>query len=319
MDRKQLWIDFTASGLIPQPNQATQDRVFGTLAEQKRGYEVYKVVHATLTSNADREIDYDNWSQIVRNQPTNLRPLLSLKANVKACADCVPVLCYFFLNIHLSGKSQVDGVVAAELNNTVTFAYISEAKRILHDIYLNTWTRPLSKSEDQGSNPIVGGISERLLELSMGTLADGVDLFKTNQNDTKSYGDFILMCLPNNLWISVKTKFSRERLLSSGFSNDLVGAGFFTDIDGFTAIDKIRNYKKAGCLAIYLPDTPVDPEQFSQQINTYDEVNRYFIDNNIPMPVNINGTPFLRKISKLGSDFERLKLQPVQKRSAITF
>ena len=319
MDRKKLWTDFTANGLIPLPNQATQDNIFGTRVGKKRAYEVYKVVHATLTSNVDREIDYDNWSQIVSNQPTNLRATLSKKDNVKACADCVPVLCYFFLNIHLSGVSQVDGVVAAELNNTVTFADISEAKRILQDIYLNAWTRPLSNSEDQGSNSIVGGISERLLELSMGTLADGVDLFKTNQNDTKSYGDFILMCLPNNLWISVKTKFSRERLLSSGFSNDLVGVGFFTDIKEFTSLHKIRNYKKAGFLAIYLPDTPVDPEQFSQQINTYDEVNRYFIDNNIPMPVNINGTPFLRKISELGSDFERLKLQPIQKRSAIGF
>ena len=319
MDRKQLWTDFTTNGLIPLPNQATQDNIFGTMVGKKRAYEVYKVVHATLTSNVDREIDYDNWSQIVSNQPTNLRATLSEKANVKACADCVPVLCYFFLNIHLSGASQVDGVVAAELNNTVTFADISEAKRILHDIYLNAWTRPLSNSERQGSNPIVGGISERLLELSMGTLADGVDLFKTNQNDTKSYGDFILMCLPNNLWISVKTKFSRERLLSSGFSNDLVGVGFFTDIDGFTSLHKIRNYKKAGFLAIYLPDTPVDPEQFSQQINTYDEVIRCFIDENIPMPVNINNTPFLRKISECGSDFERLKLQPMQKRSAIGF
>jgi len=319
MDRKQLWTDFTARGLIPQPNQATQDNIFGTGVGQKRAYEVYKVVHATLTSNVDREIDYDNWSQIVSNQPTNLRSSLSPKKNVKACADCVPVLCYFFLNIHLSGKSQVDGVVAAELNNTLTFADISEAKRILNYIYLNTWTRAYSPSEDQGNNPIVGGISERLLELSMGSLVDGVDLFKTNQNDTMSYGDFILMCLPNNLWISVKTQYSRERLLASGFSNDLVGVGFFTDISEFTSLDKIRNFKKAGFLAIYLPDTPVDPEQFSQQINTYDEVNRYFTDNTIPMPVNINGTPFLRKISELGSDFKRLKLQPVQKRSAINF
>ena len=148
-----------------------------------------------------------------------------------------------------------------------------------------------------------------------------MQLFKSTNNDIKTYGDFVLITLPNNLWFSVKSAFSRERLLASGYSNDLIGVGFFSDYKEFTSRPKIRNFKKAGFLAIYLPDTPVNPEQYQTNTNTYDQVKSHYENpqNSSAIITNINGNPFFRKLSDLGTDISALKSKPINKRTTIDF
>ena len=143
---------------------------------------------------------------------------------------------------------------------------------------------------------ILGAQSEYLIQQIMIDLVDDRNLMKTPQAQISSYGDFVLMCLPNNLWFSVKSGFARERLLASGFSNDLIGVGFFEDSGEITSTTKARHLKKAGFLAVYLPDFPVSDHQIDDNTNTYDEVIRAFEEDQIK---NINGTDFFRKLSNI--------------------
>ena len=76
--------------------------------------------------------------------------------------------------------------------------------------------------------------------------------------------------MPNNLWLSVKSNFARERLLASGFTTDIIGVGFFESAKEFTGKIRIRNFQRAGFLAMYCPDVPVNQEQIDNQITTYD-------------------------------------------------
>ena len=129
-----------------------------------------------------------------------------------------------------------------------------------------------------------------------------------------------MLCLPNNLWISVKSGYAKERLLASGFSNDILGAGFFEDYEEFTSDSKIRNLKKVGFLAIYCPDIPVTEEQIEKRINTYDQIINDFTKNNKIEPVNLNGKPFFRKLSKIKDDLEEMiNEKDIGKRSTIGF
>jgi hypothetical protein len=44
---------------------------------------------------------------------------------------------------------------------------------------------------------------------------------------------------------------------------------------------------------------PVSEEQNRTGGNTFDEVVNYYATNHIPLPLNINGTPFLRPLSSI--------------------
>ncbi|MCU8501528.1 hypothetical protein M2G70_23095, partial [Vibrio vulnificus] len=112
---------------------------------------------------------------------------------------------------------------------------------------------------------------------------------------------------------------SRERLLASGFSNDLVGVGFFEDPTEFTSQHKVRNFKKAGFLAIYLPDVAVTESQHADGTSTYKEVADFYSGVGKKAPLNINGTTFFRPLSQLGEDIKVLLDQDLQKRSTLNF
>lgn len=134
----------------------------------------------------------------------------------------------------------------------------------------------------------------------------------------KSYGDFVLMCQPNNLWMSVKSGFSRERLLASGYTNDVIGIGFFQDAKEFTNIKRLKNFKKAGFLAIYIPDSPVTEDQMENNSNTYDLIKDKYGDEN-SMPKNINETPLLRRLSELHRDLKKIVDVELKKRNLSDF
>ena len=106
------------------------------------------------------------------------------------------------------------------------------------EIFEQTWTREQSSSERQSGNTVIGSISESLFAESFKPLMQDETFFKVNNNKVSSYGDFIIMCLPNNLWISVKSSNARERLLASGYSNDIIGIGFFKDPKEFSDLKK---------------------------------------------------------------------------------
>ena len=164
---------------------------------------------------------------------------------------------------------------------------------------LNWKDREMNNSERQASNANLGQISEGLLEKAMADAIDDKNFIKVNDKEVKSYGDFLVTCLPNNLWLSVKSNFSRERLLASGYSNDILGVGFFEDCKEFITKVRIRNMQRAGFLCLYIPDEPVTLKQEDMGTNTYLDAVKHFKDNGLPMPLNINGTQFFRPLSEL--------------------
>ena len=196
-----------------------------------------------------------------------------------------------------------------------------DIKALINKIYKDSWSRNKSMSENQSANSTVGTISENLIEAAFSGMVDNKTIFNSKGNaSVKSYGDFVMLCLPNNLWISVKSGFARERLLASGFSNDILGVGFFESYKEFISESKIRNLKKVGFLAIYCPDISVTEEQMEEGVNTYDQIEKYFTKNKMSMPVNINGKPFLRKLSKIKDDLEEIiNEKDISKRSTIGF
>jgi hypothetical protein len=144
--------------------------------------------------------------------------------------------------------------------------------------------------------------------------------FKVNQSEVQTYGDFVLMCLPNNLWLSVKSNFARERLLASGFGNDTLGVGFFQDAKEFKSPVRIRNFQSAGFLAMYCPDVAVSEEQLREGTNTYQQVMDSYKEQAVEPPTNINGKPFIRKLSDLSADLKALLDQKdIRKRTTVNF
>ena len=145
------------------------------------------------------------------------------------------------------------------------------------------------------------------------------EIFETTHDSIKSYGDFIIMCLPNNLWVSVKSKHAKERLMASGYSNDLVGIGFFENPKDFHTSYRLRNYKKVGFLAIYLPTVPASEKQSGNGTNTYSEVMKALKEHKIHN-YNINGKPFYRPFERFATDMEELLQESDRhKRSTIGF
>ena len=142
--------------------------------------------------------------------------------------------------------------------------------------------------------------------------------FKVDHSQVQSYGDFVIMCLPNNLWISVKSNFARERLLASGFSTDIIGVGFFEDPTEFSSYVKIRNFQRAGFLAMYCPDIAVTTKQVQNNTSTYEEVIKAYTGRD--MPLNINGKPFIRPLSHLKKHLDKLLVeQDVRRRFIVDF
>jgi hypothetical protein len=206
------------------------------------------------------------------------------------------------------------------LNLTIDSTNFITAKQFIDQINRHRWTRPQNDSEQQSGVSNLGGVSELLLEIAMNQLIDGLNFFKTNNQQVQSYGDFVLMCLPNNLWLSVKSNFARERLLASGYTTDILGVGFFTSKDEFTSKAKIRNFQRVGFLAMYLPDIPVSEIQVTNNTNTYDEVMEFYAANGINLPININGTLFLRRLSNLHADISAiLAITDISNRTTLSF
>ena len=207
------------------------------------------------------------------------------------------------------------GINEIDINNFMDF------KAYTNELYKKTWNRTLNESEKNSGVSTVGEISEKLVEGAFSGLIDNINFFNSKGNDAvKSYGDFVLMCLPNNLWLSVKSGYSRERLLASGYSNDILGVGFFEDFEEFTSESKNRNLKKVGFLAIYCPDIPVSRDQIENGTNTYNLIQNHFKMQNKDMPKNINGKDFIRKLSSIKDDLGRLlKEKDIKKRTTIGF
>lgn len=299
--------------LKPFPTQAE----FDALVERMRDSADLSALYTEITNKVVQGYFFDCDDCNNHADPNASRRRIKEKILSK-----VPQLALFLKNIHPGAAYQVD-TLAVLREEAVDFSNISDFKRGLRARHNARWTR--LQKEEQGNNEAQGGVSvlgslsEELLKRAIETVSTSPDIFQTNQDDTKSYGDFVLISLPNNLWFSVKSGFSRERLLASGFSNDLVGVGFFEAPEEFTSQYKVRNFKKAGFLAIYLPNVAVTEEQYDRETSTYAEVQKFYNQAERVAPLNINGTKFFRPLSELGDDIKSLLNQDLQKRSTLNF
>lgn len=200
------------------------------------------------------------------------------------------------------------------LGENCSAANFISIKQIIDDTNLRAWTRDKDTSEGQSGVSTLGTISETLLNRVFDSMVDGTNFFKVNASQVQSYGDFVLMCLPNNLWISVKSNFARERLLASGYSNDILGVGFFESYEEFTGQIRVRNFQRAGFLAMYCPDVAVTAAQVAARTSTYRQIADFHAANGTEMPKNINGRPFIRPLSGLQADLKPLLDQADVKR-----
>jgi len=207
-------------------------------------------------------------------------------------------------NVHPLAKI---AVLSAEihLGQRISTANFVHAKQFIDEISRKRWTREQEKNEQQSGVSNLGGISELLLALALEELIDETNFFRTGNPKVQSYGDFVLMCLPNNLWLSVKSNFARERLLASGYTTDILGVGFFTSFEEFVSPAKIRNFQRVGFLAMYLPEIPISESQVRDNTNTYQQIVDHYSGQD-KIPCNINGSPFLRPLSQLHEDLQKL-------------
>jgi hypothetical protein len=230
-----------------------------------------------------------------------------------------PAMANLISNVHLLAPI---AIASAEihLGISITTANFIQAKQFIDRLNRERWTRQQTDNEQQAGVSNLGGVSETLLEMAMENLIDETNFFKISNQKVQSYGDFVLMCLPNNLWLSVKSNFARERLLASGYTTDILGVGFFTSKDEFTSKSKIRNFQRVGFLAMYLPDVPVSEDQVTNNTNTFAEVTDFYNSNNIAMPLNINGTQFIRSLSNLHKDISQiLAITDISNRTTLDF
>jgi hypothetical protein len=222
-------------------------------------------------------------------------------------------------NIHLNASIVIKST-SFHFNKEISTDNFVEAKQFIDQMNRDRWTRRQTHSEEQSGKSNLGTVSEALLENALVSLIDNENFFKTNNNKIQSYGDFVLMCLPNNLWLSVKSNFARERLLASGYTTDILGVGFFTSADEFTSASKIRNLQRVGFLAMYLPEIPISEEQVLNGKNTYQQVMDHYRSEGRSEPFNINGTEFIRPLSQLHKDlYDILKVTKIANRTTIEF
>jgi hypothetical protein len=228
-----------------------------------------------------------------------------------------------FLGLVLNNVSLADITISnAEFlcGETVSVSNFIRIKGVIDQINRSAWNRDQDGSESQSGVSTLGTISENLLKITFENLVDNQTFFKVDQSAVQSYGDFVLMCLPNNLWISVKSNFARERLLASGYTNDILGVGFFQEFKEFTGPVRIRNFQRAGFLAMYCPDVGVSSVQLDQNTNTYDQVMEHYKSIDQTPPTNINGMPFIRKLSSLYTDLNNLLSEKdVRRRTTVNF
>jgi hypothetical protein len=225
----------------------------------------------------------------------------------------------FIKNIHADADINILNAenLFGEITSTNNFLNI---KRKIDELNNLNWSREKDTSERQAGVSILGNMSETLLATAMETLIDNQNFFRSQNHDVQSYGDFVLMCLPNNLWISVKSNFARERLLASGYTTDIIGVGYFTDSAEFTSQTKIRNFIKVGFLAMYIPNIPITEEQLNQNISTYEEVIQFYENTNRALPKNINGQNFLRPLSQLYNDLNSLlEIEDIKRRTTVKY
>ena len=230
-----------------------------------------------------------------------------------------PETAHLIQNISLDADVSIECAekIHGEETNSSNFIKI---KKIIDAANRRRWNRGKTTPETQSGNTNVGRISETLLDKGLRDLLTKDAFFKVSKNEMRTYGDFVLMCMPNNLWVSVKSNYARERLVVSGPSTDIIGVGFFVKYDEFTSNSKIRNYKRRGFLGIYLPDIPVSEEQIDSGTNTYSQIISYFENADIPEPENINDKPFFRRLSDLRKDLlDLLDVSDISKRHTMNF
>lgn len=216
-----------------------------------------------------------------------------------------PCFANLILNVHLLADIVIKST-EYHLGSSIDATNFIRAKQLIDAVNRDRWDRHQTPNEKQSGVSNLGGVSEALLEKALGSLIDNQNFFRTTNQKIQSYGDFVLMCLPNNLWLSVKSNFARERLLASGYTTDIIGVGFFTSKKEFTSRSKIRNFQRVGFLSMYLPDIPISEEQVANGQNTYDEVMEYYREPGRSPPLNINGTNFIRPLSGLVTDIKGL-------------
>ena len=231
-----------------------------------------------------------------------------------------PVFYNFFQNLNANSQIAIKSAECIFQHNTNQDTFI-EIKKVIDEWDKQRWTRDKNQSERQSGVSTLGTISETLLNIVMESYIDDINFFKNNKSDVQSYGDFVLMCLPNNLWLSVKSNFARERLLASGFTTDIIGVGFFTDAREFTSSAKIRNFQKVGFLAMYVPDIPINEEQSIANVSTFSQIENYYDESETEyFPLNINGKHFIRRLSSLKNDLSKLlEIEDIRKRVTIGF
>lgn len=239
--------------------------------------------------------------------------------HVQVFLDAFPEFAGLFYNVTISARTSIKNAefLLGEASSADNFIKI---KSIIDDINRKAWNREKDVSERQAGVSNLGTISEALLGSAFEGLVDGENLFKVGHSQVQSYGDFVLMCLPNNLWISVKSNFARERLLASGYSNDILGVGFFESADEFIGSVRVRNLQRAGFLAMYCPDFPVSEAQLNAGTSTYHEIEELHAGNGTEMPRNINGKRFIRPLSSLPDDLRPLlEESDIRKRFTVDF
>lgn len=293
--------------------------------------QVYSLFNANLATSF--QIDFDTFKTIMACPVFDKLAIKSIKAD-KVGLDFkgkdqrdylflfiayMPSVGLIFQNVNLSAYTSML-IVEYILKSEINVSNFVEAKKYIDQINSLQWSRKQEFNEQQSGVSNLGTISEKLLEKAFSKLIDGQNLFKTTSQEIQSYGDFVLMSLPNNLWISVKSNFARERLLASGYTTDILGVGFFTDSKEFTSYAKVRNFQRVGFLAMYLPDIALNDTQLLNGTSTYQEVVDKFKDMKRDMPKNINGTNFYRPLSSIANDLTKLLNQKdITKRTTINF
>ncbi len=263
------------------------------------------------------QIAIDN--RVKLNQPSKKNPNKErekLQIAIQKFCEEYPLFVTFLNNCRFRGAI---AILHAEtlIDEPCTIKNFIRIKTITGRFHKMNWTRQMDESEAQAGVSNLGNISENLLNKALSNLASRDDFSKMGNNSVKSYGDFVLMCLPNNLWISVKSAFSRERLLASGFGNDILAVGFFEQYTEFTSEVYIRNMRKAGFLCIYLPDVAITEEQEKNSTSTYDQLMLHFKTEGKVLPLNINGSQMIRPLTSIASDLDKLLTKDIERRFSI--
>lgn len=301
---------------------AVYDFIYGQIVD---GAEYGPLIDADKIHNGEHEINLEDLivdsSLSTRNpspKATN-RERLQTQMYIQAFFDRFPLFAGLLNNCIISATQSIKNAESL-LGQRVDSSNFIEIKGIIDEVNRSIWNRDKDVSEAQSGVSTLGTISETLLKIVFEDLVDDVNFFKVNQSSVQSYGDFVLTCLPNNLWLSVKSNFARERLLASGYTNDILGVGFFQDATEFIGEVRIRNFQRAGFLAMYCPDVPVSEKQIEENTNTFDEIHAHYQEQQKDLPTNINGKPFIRKLSEIRSDLMvLLEQEDIRNRTTVSF